>query len=67
MCTNKTTQSSYCQRGDEMGNNVPRVGDDTTSLAFQASVLNITPPRLPDVTILPTPTCPYGSVPDKSA
>ena len=40
-----------------MGNIVPRVGIEPTSLAFRTSVLNITSPRLPDVTTLPMPTC----------
>ena len=34
-----------------MGNGVPRVGIEAMSLTFQVSVLSITPPRLPDVTI----------------
>ena len=50
----------------EMGNIVLRVGIELTSLAFQASVLTITPPRLCDVTTLPTPTCLCGSLPERS-
>ena len=34
----------------KMGNIVPRLGIESTSLAFQASVLTNTPPRFPDVT-----------------
>ena len=37
-------------------NLVPRVGIEPTLLAFQASVLTITPPRLFYVTLLPIPT-----------
>ena len=51
----------------KMGNIVPTVGIEPTSLAFQASVLTITPPRFPHVTILPTPTCLCGSLLEKSA
>ena len=36
------------------------------SLAFWISVLTITPPKLPDITILPTPTCLCGSLSDTS-
>ena len=46
----------------KMGNTVPSAGIEATSLAFRASVLSITPPRLPDVTMLPTPTCLCGSL-----
>ena len=48
----------------KMGNIAPRVGIEPTSLAF--SVLAITPPRLPDVTALPTPTSIRGSLPETS-
>ena len=41
----------------KMGNIVPRAGIELTPLALLASVLPITPPRLPDVTNVPTPTC----------
>ena len=41
----------------KIGNIVPRVRTEHTSLAFWASLLTITSPRLPDVTTLPTPTC----------
>ena len=44
----------------------PRAGIEPTYLAFQANVLMITPPRLPDVTTIPTPTCLYGSFLEKS-
>ena len=40
----------------KMRNMVPRVGIKPTSLAFRASVLTITPLRLPDGTTLPTHT-----------
>ena len=39
-----------------MGNSVPKVGVEPTSLAFEASVLTISPPKLPDVTIISTTT-----------
>ena len=48
-----------------MGNIVPRTGSKSTSLAFQACVLTITPPRLPGVTILPTFTCLCGFFSDR--
>ena len=41
----------------KMGNIVSRAEIEPTSLAFQASVLTIKPPRLHDVTTVPTPTC----------
>ena len=41
----------------KMGNIVPRVGIEPTSFAFRDSVLTITPSRVPDVNIRPTPTC----------
>ena len=41
----------------KMGNIVARVGIKPTSLALCVSVLIIIPPRLPDITILPTSTC----------
>ena len=44
------------------GNNVPRVGIEATPLAFGT----ITPPRLSDITAIPTPTCRCGSVLEKS-
>ena len=46
------------------GNIALRVGIESTSPAFQANVLTITPPRLPDVSILPMPTCLCGSLSD---
>ena len=48
-----------------MGNIVPRAGIESTSLAFQTSVLTITPPRLPDVITIPTNTCLNGSLPER--
>ena len=41
--------------GIKIGNIVPRVGIELTSLAFWASGLTMEPPRLPDVTTLPSP------------
>ena len=38
----------------KMGNIVSKARIEPTSLAFRASVLTITLPRLPDITILPT-------------
>ena len=49
-----------------MGNTAPRVIIEPTSLAFQASVLTITQPRLSDVTTLRMLTCLYGSLPERS-
>ena len=40
-----------------MENIAPKAGIESTSIAFRASVLSITPPRFLDVTTLPTPTC----------
>ena len=40
----------------KMGNIVPRVGIEPTTFSFWASILTITPRRLPDITILPMPT-----------
>ena len=39
----------------KMGNITPRAGIEPTSLRSWVSVLTITPPRLPDVTIVPMP------------
>ena len=50
----------------EMGNNVIRVRIESTSLAFQASVLTITPHRFPDVTTVSVPTCSCGTLPERS-
>ena len=52
------------QGGLKMGNIVSRVETKPISLAFQASVQTITPHRFPDVTMLHTPTCLCGSLPD---
>ena len=41
----------------KMGNTMPSVGIEPTSLALWDSVLTIRPPRLPAVTTLPTSTC----------
>ena len=49
----------------KMGNNAPRAGIKPTSLAFWASVLTLSPPRLADVTPLPTPTCLFSSLPER--
>ena len=48
-----------------MENIVPRTGIEPTSLAFPASVLTITPPRLSDVTTVPTPTNLCGFLPER--
>ena len=54
----------HCHGCDENGKYiVPRTEIEVTTLA---SVLNITPPRLPNVTILPTSACPCGSLPERS-
>ena len=50
---------------EKMGNIEPKVAIESTSLAFQASVLTITSPGLPDVTSLPTPTCLCCSLPER--
>ena len=50
----------------KMGNSVYRAAIEPTSLAFRASVLTITSPRLPDIITLYTPTCLCGSLPEKS-
>ena len=49
-----------------VGNSVPRAGIEPILLAFQASVLPITPPRLSDVSTLSTPTCLCGTMPQRS-
>ena len=46
-----------------MGNIARRTGIEATSRAFQAIMLTITPPRFPDVTTVPLPTCLCGSLP----
>ena len=50
----------------KIGTSAHRAGIEPMSLAFQASVLSITQPRLPDVTTVPTPTCICGSLPERS-
>ena len=52
--------------GMKMGNIVSRAGIEPTSFAFWASVLTISPSRLPDVTTLPIPTCLGGTLPEMS-
>ena len=47
----------------KMGNTTPREGIEPTSPTFLPSVLTITPPIFPDVTILHTPVCLCGSLP----
>ena len=42
-----------------------KMGIEPTSLAFKASVLTITLPRLPDVTTLPMPTRLCSTLPDR--
>ena len=49
-----------------MGNIAHRAGIESISLAFRASVLTITPNRLPDITTLQTPTCLCGCLPERS-
>ena len=49
-----------------MGNIAPRAGIEPTSLAFLASELTITPPRLPDVTTLHMSACSRGTLPERS-
>ena len=51
----------------KMGNGAPKEGFELTPLAFWASVLTITPHRLPDITTIPTPICLCGSQPKRSA
>ena len=41
----------------KIGNSVPRMVIETTSLAFWGSVLTITPQRFPDATALPMSNC----------
>ena len=50
----------------EIGTIAPRVGIKPTFLLLWATVLTITSPRLPDITMLHTPTCLFGSMPDRS-
>ena len=50
----------------KMGNNAYNVRIEPTSHAFGASVLTITPPRLPDVTTLFIPTCLCDSLSERS-
>ena len=50
----------------KMGDIVPRTGIEPTSLAFQASVLIITPSGLREVTMLHMSTWLCGSLPDRS-
>ena len=49
----------------EMGNIVPRAEIKPTSLAFQPSVLTITPHQLPEVSTLPTHTSLCCSLPER--
>ena len=50
----------------KMGNIVAGTEIEPTSLAFRASVLTITSPRLPDVTTILMPTCLCCSLPERS-
>ena len=50
----------------EMGDIVPRMGIEPTSLSFRASVLINTPSRLPDVTSVPMPTGLCSFFPERS-
>ena len=49
-----------------MENIVPRAQIEPTPLAFWVNMLTVLPPRLPEVIILPTPTCLCGSLPERS-
>ena len=49
-----------------MGNIVPRMRVQFTSLAFRANVLIITPPRPPDMTTVCMPTCLCSSLLERS-
>ena len=49
-----------------MGHIVSRARIEPTSIAFWVTVRTITPPRFPDVTILPMPSCLCGSLVDRS-
>ena len=51
----------------KMGNTVPRVGLEPTSLAFWASVLPLHHVGFPDFTTIPTPTCLCSSLPQGNA
>ena len=50
----------------KMGMTVPRAGLKPTSLAFRASVLPLYHVGFPDVITIPTPTCLYSSLPQRS-
>ena len=56
----------YVVRVTKMGNIASRVVIGPTTLAFWASVLTITTPRLLDVTIVPTPICLCIFLPERS-
>ena len=49
----------------KLGNTVPRVGLEPTSLAFSASVLPLHHVGFPDVTTIPKPTCVCSSLPSE--
>ena len=49
-----------------IGNIAPTAGIEPISLAFQASVLTMAPPRLPDLANLPTRIFLCGSLPERS-
>ena len=53
-----------CHGVMEMGNIVPSAGIEPTSLVFWASVLTITPPRVPEGIILTMLTCLCSSLPE---
>ena len=50
----------------QIGNIALRAGIESTSLAFWASVLTITPSRLPAVTTLAMAVCLCGFLPERS-
>ena len=49
----------------KMENIAPRMGIKPTSLAFQARVVTVTPPGLPDVITVLIPTCLCSSLPER--
>ena len=50
----------------KMGNIAYVAGFELTRIALWDGVLTITPPKLPDIISLPTPTCLCGSLPLRS-
>ena len=58
--------NAQCHGCNEIGNTVPRVGPEPTSLAFWASVLPLHHVGFTDVTTIPTPTFLCRSLPQRS-